>query len=144
MIDKTLIREKEAEIVTHYDRLASLLEKETSIILADDLILHTVERLFQLIVDAALDINTHLISELGLMPPTDYYNTFMTLGENKIVPYDFATKIAGSVGLRNMVVHRYKNVDLKKMINDMKMEIGQYAEYLQHIRVYLARDEVKP
>ena len=103
--------------------------------------MHSTERLFQLIVDTALDINTHIITALDFSVPNDYYSTFTSLGENKILPMDFALKIAPSVGLRNLIVHKYGNVDLKKMVDDVINEIGDYFEYLKLINSFLEKTD---
>ena len=46
---------------------------------------------------------------------------------------EFALKIAPSVGLRNLIVHKYGKVDLKRMVDDIKANIGDYTEYLKLI-----------
>lgn len=51
---------------------------------------------------------------------------------------DFALKIAPSVGLRNLVVHKYGKVDIKKMIEDIKNELGDYAAYAKYINDFIA------
>jgi len=94
--------------------------------------LRSTERLFQLIVDTAIDINTHIISNSNLQVPDDYQSTFITLADNKFLPMDFALKIAPSVGLRNIVVHKYGKVDIKKMIDDIKEGIGDYLVYIKN------------
>lgn len=133
MIDKILVKNKLADIEGYFKELDPLLAKNASDILADNLKIRTVERLFQLIVDTSIDINTHLISESDLQVPDDYQSTFVTLGQNKILPMDLALRIAPSVGLRNLVVHKYGRVDVKKMIEDIKTEIGDYLEYMKAV-----------
>lgn len=139
MIDKNLIKTKMTDIQKYYSELESILKEDAREIIGNNLKLHTVERLFQLIVDASVDINTHIISESNIQVPDDYQSTFIALGENKILPMEFALKIAPSVGLRNLVVHKYGKVDIKKMIDDIKNEIGQYFEYLKHIQQFLGK-----
>lgn len=68
----------------------------------------------------------------------------MVLAENRIIPKEFALKIAPSVGLRNLIVHKYGRVDAKQMVDDVKNEIGQYKEHLRHINKFLSRDALKP
>ena len=138
MINKKLIESKLVDLKTYFEKLSPLLEEDARSIIDDDLKLSTVERRFQLIVDTAVDINTHLIKESGAPTPDDYQSTFITLAENKILPMELALKIAPSVGLRNLIVHKYGQVDLKKMVDDIKSEIGQYLEYLSHASEYLA------
>ena len=137
MINKKLVEDKLVDLKTYFEKLSVLLSEDTRSIVNDDLKLATVERRFQLIVDTAIDINTHLIKELGLVTPNDYQSTFVTLGENKILPADFALKIAPSVGLRNLIVHKYGQVDLKKMIDDVRSEINQYLDYFKYISKYI-------
>mgnify|MGYP001604517475 CR=1 FL=1 len=133
MPDPILIQSKINEIKNSLEELLPLLKKEAREIIEDYLVLHTVERLFQLIVDAAIDINTHIINQDNLSVPNDYQGTFTVLGENKIFPMEFALKIAPSVGLRNLIVHKYGKVDLKKMVDDIKNEISDYIEYIKLI-----------
>ena len=78
--------------------------------------LWALERVFQLIVDAILDINIHFIRELELGSPDDLKSTFVILGEGKIIPMDFAQKISPVVGLRNILVHGYEKGDRKLFI----------------------------
>jgi len=78
MIDKELMVSKMADIQKYYGELEPILKNEARQIIEDNLQLHTLERLFQLIVDASIDINTHIISELSISAPNDYQGTFVT------------------------------------------------------------------
>ncbi len=144
MINKKLIESKLTDLKTYFEKLALLLKEDVRSIVSDDLKLPTVERRFQLIVDTAIDINTHLIKESNLATPDDYQSTFITLGENGILPMELALKIAPSVGLRNLVVHKYGQVDLKKMVEDIKSEIGQYFDYAREIDRFIKDKKDKP
>lgn len=139
MIDKELIKNKMADIQGHFRELEPITREETKDIVENNLKLHTAERLFQLIVDMAVDINTHIIAESEFQIPDDYQSTFIILANNKILPMDFALKIAPSVGLRNLIVHKYGRVDLKRMIDDIKREISQYLDYLKFIDEFLKK-----
>ena len=137
MIDTTLIANKLSDLQGYYSELELILVEEARTIIDDNLKLHSVERLFQLIVDTAVDINTHLIVESGFPFANDYQSTFMTLGEHKILPMDFALQIAPSVGLRNLIVHKYGKVDIKRMVDDIKNEIGQYRIFMGFVDAFL-------
>ena len=53
-----------------------ILEPVLLTVSVDSLEMYAVERLFQLIVDSAIDINTHIISRSNLETPDDYKGTF--------------------------------------------------------------------
>lgn len=137
MIDKSLVKNKLADIEGYFKELEPVLANNLSDILADNLKIRTIERLFQLIVDTSIDINTHIISESDLQVPDDYQSTFITLSENKVLSVELALRIAPSVGLRNLVVHKYGKVDLKKMIEDIKNEIGDYLDYMKSVNQFI-------
>jgi len=139
MINREIVNNKMTAIKDYLGELHPLLEAESRKIIEDSVSLHAIERLFQLIVDSTLDINTHIIAESSFPAPEDYQSTFIALGKNDVLPMDFALKIAPSVGLRNQIVHKYGKVDLKFMIDQIKNEIGDYAEYLKHIDGFLKR-----
>ena len=133
MINKDLVINKMADTQKYLEELMPILQHDSREIIDDNLKLRSVERLFQLIVDTTIDINMYIITESDISVPDDYQSTFMVMGEHNIVPMDFAQAIAPSVGLRNLIVHKYGKVDIKRMIDDVKNNIGQYKDYLKHI-----------
>lgn len=120
-------------------RYIALLESVLPTVVVDSLEIYAVERLFQLVVDAAIDVNTHIITRANLDTPDDYHGTFTILGDKKVIPFELAEKISESVGLRNLLVHGYEKVDKQKMLSDIKSGIGQYVEYMKHILEYVER-----
>lgn len=132
-----VIKSKLAAMSTYITELLPYLEKYRRGDLAlNDPQVFIVERLFQLIADTAIDINTHIITRDKLESPDDYEGTFRILGKHRIIPFELAEKISGSVGLRNRMVHGYEKVQRKVMMNDISDGIGQYVEYMKHIVAY--------
>lgn len=86
MENKKIIEEKLVDIKVYLQKLLPLLKADARVIIEDELTLSAVERRFQLIVDTAIDINTHIIKEANLHTPDDYQGTFTVLAENKILP----------------------------------------------------------
>jgi uncharacterized protein YutE (UPF0331/DUF86 family) len=106
-------------------------------ILESNLHLHTIERYLQLIVDAILDINNHIIKELELESAKDLKSTFSILADNNILDKDFAGQIGKVVGLRNIVVHQYEKVDNKKFLSDFRKHNNDFDEYFKQILSYI-------
>lgn len=137
MLNKELIKTKMGYIVNYLNEIESIRGMDVMDILRDVKNLRFFERNFQLIVDAMLDINSHIIVEENLGIPDSYSNTFIILGEKKVIPFEFAHKIAEAVKLRNMIVHKYEKVDNKKMMQDLKNGISQFEEYLVYLDDFL-------
>lgn len=139
MIETGLVKNKLSDLQAYYEELTPILIEDARAIIEDKLKLRSVERLFQLIVDTAVDINTHLIVESSFPVANDYQSTFTILGEKKVFPMEFALKIAPSVGLRNLIVHKYGKVDIKRMVDDIKNEIDQYKTFMGFIYEFVEK-----
>lgn len=137
MIDIAILTAKISDIASYLDELRVLLKEDERVLIEDTIKLHATERLFQLVVDTAVDANTHIIAESNFVIPEDYQSTFITLAEHGILPMDFALRIAPSVGLRNLLIRRYGRVDIKRVVHDVKNEIVQYEEYLTHLKTFV-------
>lgn len=97
------------------------------------------ERLLQETIEAALDINAHLIAELGREIPDEYYGGFLKVGELGVVPPDLARSLAPSAGLRNRLVHEYEEIDDAKVLASINSLLELYPRYVQAIETYLAK-----
>jgi uncharacterized protein YutE (UPF0331/DUF86 family) len=92
---------------------------------------------FQVAVDAALDINAHLIAELGATVPDDYYGGFLALAKLRVLPDPLARDLAPSAGLRNRLVHEYETLDDAKVLAAIGTAETLYAEFVKAIEAYL-------
>ena len=97
------------------------------------------ERLLQEGIEAALDVNAHLIAELGAEVPDDYYGGFWSSGSSVSCPEELALSLAPSAGLRNRLVHEYESLDDAKVLASIGALLGQYPSYVQAIESYLIK-----
>ena len=129
------------------DYLAELLpfieKAKKGVITVENSELRIIERLFLLIVDAAIDINTHIITRNKFESPDDYQGTYGILAQHKVIPFELADKIQESVGLRNLMTYGYEKVQRQKMLDDIVSGIDQYVEYMKVIMEYIEKIEVK-
>lgn len=65
----------------------------------------------QTAIQSVIDIANHLLVGGDLEQPADSRSAILGPGRNDILPQDFAQKIAGMSGLRNVIVHRYMTVN---------------------------------
>jgi len=140
MVDKKLIREKVRMIqsdLLHLEGYRNLSFDEV----AKDYVAHkVVERIIEVIINEAIDINQHLIVELGKGNlPSDYRESFLFLADLKILPGKFTQKIAQSVGLRNILVHQYRKLDEEIFYRSIKDCSIQYTRYCRYLLQYLKK-----
>ena len=111
MIDREFVNRKLSQIVEYLTALTPLQGLSYTDYLQQPLTRYAAERLLQLLVDTAVDINAHLIVELTGTPPQDYYDSFIKAAQAGVLSVAFALSIAQSTGLRNRLVHQYEAID---------------------------------
>ena len=97
----------------------------------------TVERLIQLIVDVAVDINTHTVVDEGQSPPKDAINSFVDAAKLGMMPITFAHQIAPSTGERNIIIHEYEQIDDAVVYKSIIDALQLYDQYINFIVAYL-------
>lgn len=66
-----------------------------------------------------------------------YRETFLRLAELGVYPEAFATEIAGSAGLRNILVHDYNDADRRIVYGAIRKGMEQYRQYVEYVRAFL-------
>ena len=138
-VNPQFIESKLEHIAEYVKRLDIVFGYPNEEIRSDFFKLNTLERLIQLIVDEMVDINTHIIRYSDAKTPDDFQSSFRILAEMGILPFDFAERIAPTVGLRNRLVHRYEEIKPELLISAAKSEKDDFREYVKHIRAKYGR-----
>ncbi len=95
------------------------------------------ERLIQLLVEAASDINSYLLLQLHNITPPTYYDSFIEAGKQGLISLELSRKLAQSAGMRNRLVHQYEKIDNTIVYQSFPKALTQYPLYIKEITVYL-------
>ena len=139
MIDRELVTRKLALILGDLNELGAVASHPRDQYLAsirDELV---AERLLERIIGRMIDINYHLLTETGQPPPRDYYDSFVQLGTARILPIDFARRVAACAGLRNRIVHEYEEIDPARVYEALQAAVTDIPEYLRHVYEYVEK-----
>jgi uncharacterized protein YutE (UPF0331/DUF86 family) len=139
MIDAAFVTRKLTLILQDFSPLSELAEKSEPEYLANPVNEVLAERYLERMIGRMIDINFHLITELGHAPPKDYYESFTTLGRLGILPGEFAREIAVSAGLRNRIVHEYDDLDPKRVHDALQVAARHFPIYLDTLRRYIEK-----
>ena len=109
-------------------------------IVSNEVLLSAVERNFQVAIECILDIGNHIIAEKGFESPDDNEDIIRILGEEGIVPSDFARRIKGIAGFRNILVHEYTGIDYGVLYNHLMNRLDDFREFARYISVFLEKE----
>ena len=138
-VEKDIIRRKLSVIIENLKDLEPISKMSKADYAGDVYKRKATERLLQELVEAAIDINTHLIVQTGNPAPEDYYESFIKSGEIKIITRKLAVRLAPSAGLRNRLVHEYDLLKHSVVFDAVKTAEKMYPEYVKEIEDYLSR-----
>lgn len=97
------------------------------------------ERLLQELIEAAIDINSHIIVQTGNTAPDDYYESFIKMGKLGIISSNLAEQLAPSAGLRNRLVHEYDLLEHSLVLEAVRVAEIQYPRYVKEIDGYISK-----
>ncbi len=137
MLDKALVRQKLAFLLEHLDELGPLAEITFDEYQADVIKRHAAEKLIELVVGYATDINQLVIEGASHAAPQSYYHSFTLMAELNVLPRDLATRLANTTGLRNRLVHLYEKLSHESVYYSLKPLLKNYRQYLVLINDYL-------
>ena len=133
MVDIDLLRRKLSKLNTYLERLVPLGKKTFKEYKDDPYLRFSVERLIQLIVECATDINNHVVVESGQKPPEDYRSSFVKAADAGLIKLPLARQLEGSAGMRNILVHEYMEIDDRIVFKAIPLTLKYYRRYLKAV-----------
>jgi uncharacterized protein YutE (UPF0331/DUF86 family) len=88
-------------------------------------------------IDAAVDINNHLLRSIGQPPAEDYFGSFVQLGRSGLIDPELANSLAPAAGLRNRIVHAYEELNDAMVLEAAKMARSNFSDYIAAVENYL-------
>ena len=135
MLDKNFIIRKIKLIQEDLSHLEEFSGYSFDEVVKDYRVMAMVERFLEKIITRAIDINQHIIAEVGkgIEKIREYEDTFLALSELHVYSEEFAREIAPSAGLRNRLVHEYNDSDQKIIYQSMGDTLKQYTRYCRYV-----------
>ncbi len=119
------------------DQLVDLGTVDMARLRAEPLTALAVERILTLLVDLAFAVNSHVsVARLGRAPDS-YPESFALAAQSGVISSELAADLRPSVGLRNVLVHNYLDVDRERVAAAVPLAVEQYGEYVRQVAGFL-------
>jgi uncharacterized protein YutE (UPF0331/DUF86 family) len=76
------------------------------------------------------DLALHLVADLGLGVPGEPRAAFEILARNDVLSPALAKSLSAAVGLRNRIAHEYGGLDLRKVYDAARDDLGDLEAYV--------------
>ena len=89
------------------------------------------------IMEACIDISNYIISAKGFRRAEEYSEMFRVLGEEGVIGKELAAKLEDMAGFRNLLVHRYGEIDNIRVLEIIKYNLGDVEEFEKEIEKFI-------
>jgi len=134
---KEAIRTK-IEKIEEYLKILELMEKDCEQKFSDPLFRGALLHYLYLTADSCISLAEMIIKERNFRTPQTYSEAIDILGENGVIPSDFAYDFARIGGLRNFLAHDYEKVDMKRICKEVLRKIPDIKRYLSYLRNFMS------
>ena len=133
MVDRDLIVSKAGLVTKHIDRVEKKRGDDLNTFLVDQDLQDIISFNLHTAIQNCIDIAAHLISEEGLGVPGSVSEMFYTLEENEFLSAEMTEKMIKAVGFRNLMVHEYGKIDLKRVFKVAQENVDDLKGFLVEI-----------
>jgi uncharacterized protein YutE (UPF0331/DUF86 family) len=89
------------------------------------------------IMEACIDIANYIISIKGFRRAEEYSEMFRVLKEEEVIGKELATKLEDMARFRNLLVHKYGEVDNRKVLEIIKHNLKDIEEFEKEIEKFI-------
>jgi uncharacterized protein YutE (UPF0331/DUF86 family) len=136
-LDLNSVRLRLALILDYLDEIKPLASMSLEEFLGNRYMLRAAERLLEITVQAAIDINNHLLKEQFKIAIPSNAIGFQELGRFGVISQGLANQLADSGRLRNRLAHRYYEIDYEIVFTVLSEVLEHYPLYTQQIESFI-------
>ena len=89
-------------------------------------------------IEACLDIGNHIIAEKGFRRADDYKDIYRVLEEEGVIEPELSSKLQEMAQFRNLLVHRYGEIDTRRVFVIMSEDMGDIREFVKKVLGYIS------
>ncbi|MFT7824810.1 MAG: DUF86 domain-containing protein [Sulfurimonas sp.] len=86
-----------------------------------------------LVSDGSITLAEMIIKERSLEKPGSYYEAIDILGDNNIIPKEFAYDFAKIASFRNFLAHDYEKIDYLVICDEVLKKLDDISKYIDYI-----------
>jgi len=97
------------------------------------------ERSYHLSIEAILDVCRHITSSMGWGPALSYYDFIDLCFKHKVIDEGLKENVVRDVLLRNIIIHRYLEVDYRKLYEESAKLEGIVKEFEKQVLSFIRK-----
>lgn len=138
MLDKNRVLSKLDELDSYINELESVMPKSYEEYVSSIEKKRCCERLLHILIECVIDVCALMVKGLRLGLPAEEEDLFEKLEKEKIISKEMKEKLKSMRGFRNILVHRYAEVDNELVFENLG-NIDDFKEFRKEIGSFLRK-----
>jgi len=131
MVDADIVRRKTSLVLHHVARLRGRASLAPSQLRSDEDLYNNVLMDLQQAIQACIDLAVHACVDDALGAPAGPAQAFALLARAGRIDDALAVRLAGAAGLRNLIVHRYGELDAATIVQVIKRDLDDLVTFIR-------------
>lgn len=138
-IDIERVKERAREIRESLEKIRHYTALPDTEFFADERNLYTVMHLLLIAIEATASLCMHILAKTAHKASASYAECFEGLRDLGIVDDELASSLVRMVRFRNLLVHRYWEVDPVRVVGYARENLGDFEAFLAAIENFVSR-----
>ena len=138
MVDKNVVYHYLESLENSISKMRNM-DLTPDMITGDEDIQDLLDRRMQKAIEACIDIAAHIVAAEKLGQAETSGSLFQLLAKHKIIPNELAQKLEMAVGLRNIIVHEYTQIDYQLAYSNLEEKLTDLENFARNIKNYLSQ-----
>lgn len=131
------IKTIEKDLLDTSSGIKTLIAVGESAFLKDQKNIYSLRYLLIEAVEAMANICNHILARITGQVPKGYPDCFEKLSDANVIKNDLADRLKKVTSLRNIIIHKYWEIDDSKIFKYTKENVGDFEEYLKQINYFI-------
>lgn len=136
-MDEGIVTARLTGLQQSLDQLGTLQGVTATDLESDPMMRAAAERLIQVIVDFAIDINSHIcVTKVGRAPETGR-ESFHGAADAGVIDRGLADALGPCAGLRNVLIHRYAQIQCELVAGSIEEILDRFPAYIDQVAAFV-------
>lgn len=134
VVDPDILRRKTEQVLHHVSRLRARGRLDGEEVAESEDLWNLVLMDLQQAIQGCIDLAVHVCMDEGIGAPAGPAAAFDLLAKAGRIDANLATRLAGAAGLRNLIVHRYGDLDVGSVLHVVEHDLGDLERFVDSLR----------
>lgn len=138
-LDKERITGYKSDVLKAVERIEGIIALSEQEFFKEEKNIFSLRYLIILTVEAMADIGRHLLAKIAFKAVEEYRDCFREMGKEGFLSEHVSKNLIRLAGLRNLLVHRYWEIDDKRVLQECREGIKTVYNFLAEVDLILQK-----